>query len=110
MTGLLAAASLISVRVAARWGHHVPVRLGLITGTLGMFLLAFARGTAGMEIALVPVGAGLGFAVPSLTFLLLDSLPANQAGLAGGLFNASRQTGGAMAVAVFGALVSGSFP
>jgi DHA2 family methylenomycin A resistance protein-like MFS transporter len=109
MTGLLAAASLISVRVAARWGHHVPVRLGLTAGTLGMFALAFARGPAGTEIALVPVGAGLGFAVPSLTFLLLDSLPAEQAGLAGGLFNASRQTGGAMAVAVFGALVSGSF-
>jgi MFS transporter, DHA2 family, methylenomycin A resistance protein len=109
MTGLLAAANLMSVRVAARWGHHVPVRLGLAVGTLGMFLLAFARGGIGMEIALVPVGAGLGFAVPSLTFLLLDSLPASQAGLAGGLFNASRQTGGALAVAVFGALVSGSF-
>ena len=109
MTGLLAVASLISVRVAARWGHHVPVRLGLTMGTLGMFLLAFARGRTGMELTLVPVGAGLGFALPSLTFLLLDSLPADQAGLAGGLFNASRQTGGAMAVAVFGALVSGSF-
>jgi MFS transporter, DHA2 family, methylenomycin A resistance protein len=58
---------------------------------------------------LVPFGTGLGFALPSLTFLLLDSLPAAQAGLAGGLFNASRQTGGALAVALFGALVSGSF-
>jgi MFS transporter, DHA2 family, methylenomycin A resistance protein len=74
-----------------------------------MLLLAYLRGRAGMEIALVPAGAGLGFALPSLTFLLLDSLPAAQAGLAGGLFNAGRQTGGALAVAMFGALVSGSF-
>ena len=48
-------------------------------------------------------------ALPSLTFLLLDSLPPAQAGLAGGLFNAGRQTGGALAVATFGTLVAGSF-
>jgi DHA2 family methylenomycin A resistance protein-like MFS transporter len=102
-------ANLGSARVAARWGHHVPVRAGLCVGTLGMLLLAFLRGRIGMEIALVPVGTGLGFALPSLTFLLLDSLPAAQAGLAGGLFNAGRQTGGALAVATFGTLVSGSF-
>jgi MFS transporter, DHA2 family, methylenomycin A resistance protein len=110
MTGLLTVASLASARVAARWGHHVPLRLGLSTSMLGMVLLVFLRGRTGMEIALVPAGAGLGFALPSLTFLLLDSLPAAQAGLVGGLFNASRQTGGALAVAVFGALISGSFP
>ena len=113
MTGLLTVANLISVRVAARWGHHVPVRAGLCVGTLGMLLLAvlpaLPHGRIGMEIALVPAGAGLGFALPSLTFLLLDSLPAAAAGLAGGLFNAGRQTGGALAVAAFGALVSGSF-
>jgi DHA2 family methylenomycin A resistance protein-like MFS transporter len=109
MTGLLTLANLTSARVAARWGHHVPVRAGLCVGTLGMLLLAFLRGRTGLEIALVPAGAGLGFALPSLTFLLLDALPAAQAGLAGGLFNAGRQTGGALAVAAFGALVSGSF-
>jgi DHA2 family methylenomycin A resistance protein-like MFS transporter len=110
MTGLLTVANLGSARVAARWGHHVPVRAGLCVGTLGLLLLAFVPalmpGRAALEIALevalVPAGAGLGFALPSLTFLLLDSLPAAQAGLAGGLFNAARQTGGALAVAGFG--------
>jgi DHA2 family methylenomycin A resistance protein-like MFS transporter len=117
MTGLLTVANLGSARVAARWGHYVPVRAGLCVGTLGLLLLAFVPalmpGRAALEIALevalVPAGAGLGFALPSLTFLLLDSLPAAQAGLAGGLFNAARQTGGALAVAVFGTLVAGSF-
>jgi MFS transporter, DHA2 family, methylenomycin A resistance protein len=110
MTGLLTVASLASARVAARWGHHLPLRLGLITSTLGLILLVFLRGRTSLEIALIPAGAGLGFALPSLTFLLLDALPAAQAGLAGGLFNAARQTGGALAVAVFGALISASFP
>ena len=93
MTGLLTLSNLLSARVAARWGHHVPVRAGLCVGTLGMLLLALLRGRTGLEIALVPAGAGLGFALPSLTFLLLDSLPASQAGLAGGLFNAGRADG-----------------
>jgi MFS transporter, DHA2 family, methylenomycin A resistance protein len=113
MTGLLTLANLVSARVAARYGHHVPVRAGLCVGTLGILLLAFLPvflpGRIALEAALVPAGAGLGFALPSLTFLLLDSLPAAQAGLAGGLFNAGRQTGGALAVAAFGALISGSF-
>jgi DHA2 family methylenomycin A resistance protein-like MFS transporter len=113
MTGLLTLANLVSARVAARYGHHVPVRAGLCIGTLGMLLLAFlpmfVPGRIALEAVLVPAGAGLGFALPSLTFLLLDSLPAAQAGLAGGLFNAGRQTGGALAVATFGALISGSF-
>jgi DHA2 family methylenomycin A resistance protein-like MFS transporter len=41
--------------------------------------------------------------------VLLEAIPAEQAGLAGGLLNASRQTGGALAVALFGALISGTF-
>jgi DHA2 family methylenomycin A resistance protein-like MFS transporter len=109
MTGLLTLTILTAARVAARVGHHLPVRLGLSASTLGMLLLVFVRGRTGMEIALVPAGTGLGFALPSLTFLLLESLPAAQAGLAGGLFSAARQTGGALAVAVFGVLITGSF-
>ena len=74
-----------------------------------MLALAFLHGRLLVAADLVPVGTGLGFALPSLTFVLLEAIPADQAGLAGGLLNASRQTGGALAVALFGALVSGSF-
>jgi DHA2 family methylenomycin A resistance protein-like MFS transporter len=72
MTGLLTVAGLASARVAARWGHHRPLRLGLSTSTVGMVLLVFLRGRTGMEFALVPAGAGRGFALPSLTFLLIS--------------------------------------
>ncbi len=108
MTVLLTVANLTSARVAARFGHQVPVRAGLAVSAAGMVALAFLHGTP-LVADLVPVGTGLGFALPSLTFVLLEAIPADQAGLAGGLLNASRQTGGALAIAVFGALVSGSF-
>jgi DHA2 family methylenomycin A resistance protein-like MFS transporter len=110
MTALLTVANLASARVAARSGHHVPVRAGLLASALGMLALAFAHGVVLVAVILVPVGTGLGFALPSLTFVLLEAIPAAQAGLAGGLLNASRQTGGALAVALYGALVSGLFP
>jgi MFS transporter, DHA2 family, methylenomycin A resistance protein len=38
--------------------------------------------------------------------LLLHAVPARQAGVASGVFNTSRQVGGAMAIAVFGALLA----
>jgi MFS transporter, DHA2 family, methylenomycin A resistance protein len=109
MTALLTVANLTSARVAARFGHQVPVRIGLAVSALAMLALAFLHSKPLMAADLVPVGTGLGFALPSLTFVLLEAIPAEQAGLAGGLLNASRQTGGALAVALFGALVSGSF-
>jgi len=37
---------------------------------------------------------------------MLDAIPADQAGMAGGLLNSSRQVGGTLAVAVFGALIA----
>ena len=43
MTALLTVANLTSARVAARSGHHVPVRAGLLVSALGMLALAFAH-------------------------------------------------------------------
>jgi DHA2 family methylenomycin A resistance protein-like MFS transporter len=44
--------------------------------------------------------------VPSVIVVLLDAIPADQAGMAAGLLNSSRQVGGTLAVAVFGAMIS----
>ena len=40
-----------------------------------------------------------------MTAVLLNSVPSHRAGVASGVFNTSRQVGGALAVAVFGALL-----
>lgn len=44
--------------------------------------------------------------MPPVTGVLLNSVPVGRAGIASGAFNASRQAGGALAVAVFGALLA----
>ena len=41
-----------------------------------------------------------------MTAVLLNSVPGHRAGVASGVFNTSRQLGGALAVAVFGALLT----
>jgi sugar phosphate permease len=55
---------------------------------------------------MIPVGLAGPLVTPPVTMALLDSVPAGQAGTASGVFNTSRQAGGALAVAVFGALLA----
>jgi DHA2 family methylenomycin A resistance protein-like MFS transporter len=52
------------------------------------------------------VGLAGPLVMPPVTAVLLNAVPAQRAGTASGVFNASRQTGGALAVAVFGALLA----
>ncbi len=44
--------------------------------------------------------------MPPVTAVLLNSVPGHQAGVASGIFNTSRQVGGALAIAIFGALLA----
>ena len=55
---------------------------------------------AGLMILVVLAGP---LVSPPATAVLLNSVPGHQAGTASGVFNISRQVGGALAVAVFGA-------
>jgi MFS transporter, DHA2 family, methylenomycin A resistance protein len=109
MSALLSSANLTSARVAARFGPRVPITAGLLVSALG--LLALLLASTGPDhsllvLALVPAGVGLGFALPSVIVVLLDAVPADQAGMGAGLFNSSRQVGGTLAIAVFGAMIA----
>ena len=109
MTALLSSANLTSAKIAGRFGPRVTIWVGLLVSALGMLALLIAstgQDRLLLAAALVPAGLGLGFALPSLTVVLLDAIPADQAGLAAGMLNSSRQVGGTLAVAVFGAMIS----
>ncbi|MFH8572465.1 MFS transporter [Streptomyces sp. NPDC017993] len=99
----------VSARMMARFGARVPVIAGQCLIVTGLLLMAAAPASAptGLLVALmVPVGAGGALAVTALVALLLESVPAERAGTAGGVLNTSRQLGGALAVAVFGGFVA----
>ncbi|WP_063757851.1 MFS transporter [Streptomyces fulvoviolaceus] len=99
----------VAARLATRFGARMPVVTGqclIAAGLLAMVALPAGAPVWLTVVLMVPVGAGGAMAVTALTALLLEKVPAERAGVAGGVLNAARQLGGALAVAVFGALVA----
>jgi DHA2 family methylenomycin A resistance protein-like MFS transporter len=119
VTGLLfapitAVVTLVNVTVAARMVARIGARLSMtigLVGTAGAMLLLLAvrpdQPAWLLVLLLVPVSFAGAFVVPALTIMVMGSVPAEQAGTAAGIVNTSRQVGGALAVAVAGALVAG---
>jgi sugar phosphate permease len=59
-----------------------------------------------VALLMLPVGLAGPLVMPPVTAALLNSVPDSVAGTASGVFNTSRQLGGALAIAVFGALLA----
>ncbi len=97
-----------SARIAERAGARLLVTGGLVVMTAGLAALAAVPAAPVWLLAALMVLAGLGgpLVMPPVTGVLLNSVPGHRAGTASGLFNTSRQVGGALAVAVFGALLA----
>ncbi|MFD7325641.1 MFS transporter [Streptomyces sp. NPDC059875] len=109
MTVLTAFVSPTAAWFAARFGARMPVitgQLAMVAGLIVLVLMPDSAPTWLLVAAMVPVGAGGSLAVPVLTSLLLDHVAAERAGTASGVLNTSRQVGGALAIAVFGALIA----
>ena len=103
------AGNLSSGLVTNRFGARLPVVAGLASMVVGLVALLL---TAPLElvwltaICLIPIGAGGSLAMPSVTGVVLEGVPGGQAGTASAVFNTFRQIGGAVAIAVFGALIA----
>jgi DHA2 family methylenomycin A resistance protein-like MFS transporter len=109
MTLLTAVVSPTAARLAAKFGPRMPIITGQLLMAAGLVALCVPPASMPawlLVLLMIPVGTGGGLAVPAVTSLLLDRVPAQRAGTASGVLNASRQLGGALSVAVFGALVS----
>ncbi|WP_280785145.1 MFS transporter [Rhodococcus opacus] len=100
-------------RIGERIGQKTLIVAGLLAMAAGLVLLALLPAAPLWLIAVLMTLAGLAgpFVSPPTTAILLDSVPARRGGIASGVFNTSRQVGGALAVAVFGMLLSSAaFP
>jgi MFS family permease len=100
-----------SARIAQRVGKAKLVTSGLLAMTAGLVLIALVVTAATplwvVSALMLLIGLGGPLVMPMTTALLLEHVPTSRAGTASGIFNTSRQVGGALAVAVFGALLSG---
>ncbi|MFI6792975.1 MFS transporter [Nonomuraea sp. NPDC050383] len=111
MTALVAVVNLASAKLAGRFGPRVPIVAGQLVGTAGLAALTTVGAHTdvwAVAALMVPVGLGGALAVPALTAMLLDAVPPERAGTASAVLNTARQVGGALAVAIFGALLAGA--
>ncbi|QPP05668.1 MFS transporter [Streptomyces bathyalis] len=110
--GMATIGSALSGRFTARAGSPRPTMLaGLLTGSAGLFGLTAAGTGSGYPLLVAPliaVGFGMSFTMPAATTAVVEAAPAERAGLASGVINSARQTGGVIGVALLGALLHGS--
>jgi MFS transporter, DHA2 family, methylenomycin A resistance protein len=99
----------IVARLAERFGARALITAGLICMTAGLVVISQLPASAPvivLALLMMLVGVAGPLVMPPVMALLLHAVPARQAGVASGVFNSSRQVGGALAVAVFGALLA----
>jgi len=94
--------------VAARTGPRLPMIVGSSVALVGYVMLSqlgAATPYLAMLFPFIILPVGMGFAVPAMTAAVLSGVDRSRSGTASAVLNASRQTGGAIGVAIFGALV-----
>lgn len=111
MTGLIALVNVVAGRIAARHGARLPMVSGLCLTVAGFAALALRLNPAtdygDIWWTLLLIGCGTALTVPPMTAALLATVDRARAGIASGVLNSLRQTGGAIGVAVLGAVGGG---
>lgn len=107
MAILMAVGAVLSDRVAHRFGAYRSVAVAMLVMAAGIAsFLAF--GEQASYLALMPslmvIGAGGGLTM-SLTASVLHAMPADQAGVASGIFNGAREVAGLLGITVIGAVL-----
>jgi EmrB/QacA subfamily drug resistance transporter len=98
-----------AARISEYFGRRTVIATGLALMTAGLAAVPLLPTTAPLWLLsalMVLVGLGGPTVSPPATSVLLDTVPHHQAGVASGVFNTSRQVGGALAIAVFGGLLT----
>ncbi|WP_410636171.1 MFS transporter [Amycolatopsis sp. cmx-4-83] len=106
--GPLSVLAPIAGRLTARFGPRLLMVAGLALGVLGManlVLLGENSGYPALLPTLLGLGAGMGLLTTAVVTAAVSGLPPGRAGVASGVNNTARQAGGALGVAVLGAVV-----
>lgn len=103
----LAVCALLGGRITSRVGARVPAAAGLLVAAAGLALLTRTTAHSGLPL-LVPAfllwGLGVGLLTPAVVAAAIAAVPTERSGLASAVNNTARQTGGAIGIAVAGAI------
>jgi DHA2 family methylenomycin A resistance protein-like MFS transporter len=105
--GPLSVLAPVAGRLTGRFGPRPLMVAGLALGALGMLNLVRLNGNSGYA-ALLPtllgLGVGMGLLTTAVVTAAVGGIPPERAGVASGINNTARQAGGALGVAVLGAV------
>ena len=102
-----AALAALGGRLVARVGPRLPAAVGLAATGVALLAISPLHGASGYGSVwpgLVTVAVGLAAATPALVVAATGAIAAERAGIASAVNNTARQAGGAVGVAVVGAL------
>lgn len=111
LVGVIAFTSFLGGKVTSVFGPRLPMIIGLAVGGIGFFLLLIVGEHIAYSMLILPLmmlGFGISFTMPAATVAAIHSAPEGRAGIASGAFNASRQVGSLLGVAIFGTILSTS--
>ncbi|MCI3204478.1 MFS transporter [Pandoraea capi] len=111
LTAVVTVGNMVSGRWARADGFRWPVMTGIgcsIVGFVGMLPATQTSPYWHIGLPLLAVGWGGGLITPAATAALMSSVERHRAGVAAGVLNSARQTGAALGVAIFGALIAAS--
>ena len=98
-----------SAVLAQRVGDRITIVGGSLVSAAGFFTLGLLRPDSPYlltAVGLVLVAVGTGLLMPPATSALVSSLPEAKAGVGSAMNDTTREVGGAVGIAVIGALVS----
>lgn len=107
--GVVALGSALAGRLTARTGPRLPMVAGLLVGAAGLLGWLAAGPDTPWAVLAAPmacVGFGTALTMPASTAAVMEAAPGERGGVAAAVFNAARQTGSALGVALFGTLVA----
>jgi MFS transporter, DHA2 family, methylenomycin A resistance protein len=106
MSVVVGLGSLASGRLTARFGPRPPMLAGLTLAAAGAAALAAAgTGPLWLVIAASVLLGLVSLAMPAMTAVVVGAAGPGYAGVASGILNAARQSGGALGVALLGSLL-----
>jgi len=109
MTVVLVAVTPFAAKAASRFGCRWLMATGMAFVGVALLLLSGLDVHSGfwdMVPGYVVGGVGVGLTMTPMTIAVLGSVPVEKSGVASGVLNSFRQVGGALGVAVLGAIVA----
>ncbi len=107
LTAMFFAVNLLSGWWVGHAGSRAPMVVGALIDAAGFALLLLLGASSPYALMLLPFAlmpSGMGLGVPAMTTSVLAAVDKQVSGVAAGVLNAARQAGGAMGIALFGAL------